>query len=130
MKLYLNFLFILFCTIFSAQNKESNSLNKEKTIAKTSVLNINREKYQSKFSDSILVTESKKDNLISEKNVKTLDSKKAFSEIKTDQEKSTAEQNISIEQEINAVLNYKVNRVWRRDLYCFACENYDSGKVA
>jgi hypothetical protein len=101
MKLCLNLLFILCFTIFSAQKKES---------------------------DSTLISKDK--NLISETNIKPLNNKKGISNTKTDSKKSIAEQNISIEQEINAVLNYKINRVWRRDLYCFACEIYNSGKVA
>ncbi|MDF2554039.1 MAG: hypothetical protein K0R77_3314 [Chryseobacterium sp.] len=47
-----------------------------------------------------------------------------------DTETSIAIQNIDIIKEINAVLNYKINRIWRRDLYCLVCENFDAGKAA
>jgi hypothetical protein len=46
------------------------------------------------------------------------------------EKKSIVTQNIDIVQEINAVLNYKINRIWRRDLYCLVCENFDEGRAA
>lgn len=90
-------------TIFSAQNNESDSV----------------------------AAQHNKENLIhSGKSTQNNDHKETSTEIKSDKEKTVIAQNIDIVREINAVLNYKINRVWRRDLYCFACENYDSGKIA
>lgn len=130
MKAYLNLLFLFCFTIFSAQNKEPDSSNQKMTDTKTTILNIDNEKSQSYNSDSVLLSDKKEDNLIDEKKVKSPDHKKA-SEIKSDTEQTLAEQNINIVQEINAVLNYKVNRVWRKDLYCLVCiKNSDSGRAA
>lgn len=100
------------------------------TDTKTAILNIDNEKSQSYNSDSILQSEKRGDHLIDEKKIKNPDYKKA-SETKSDTEKSIADQNINIVQEINAVLNYKVNRVWRKDLYCLVCiKNSDPGRAA
>jgi hypothetical protein len=115
MKAHLNLLFLFCFTIFSAQNKEPDSSNQKMTDTKTMILNIDHEKSQSYNSDSALLSEKKEDNLIDEKKT----------------EKSIADQNINIVQEINAVLNYKVNRIWRKDLYCLVCiKNSDPGRAA
>lgn len=130
MKSYLNLLFIFCFAIFSAQNKELDSSNQIMTDTKTTILNIDNQKSQSYNSDSALLSEKKEDNLIDEKKIKSPDHKKA-SETKSDTEKSIVDQNINIVQEINAVLNYKVNRVWRKDLYCLVCiKNSDPGRAA
>lgn len=130
MKSYLNLLFLFCFAIFSAQNKEPDSSNQKMTDTKTAILNIDHERSQSYNSDSVLLSEKREDHLIDEKKIKSLDHKKA-SETKSDTEKSIADQNINIVQEINAVLNYKVNRVWRKDLYCLVCiKNSDSGRAA
>lgn len=130
MKSYLNLLFIFCFTIFSAQNKEPNFSNQKMTETKTTILNIDTERSQSYHSDSALLSEKKEDHLINEKKIKSPDHKKA-SETKSDTEKTVADQNINIVQEINAVLNYKVNRVWRKDLYCLVClKNSDPRKAA
>lgn len=104
MKLNLSFLLIFIFTIFSAQKKSS---------------------------DTAAISQNKKNQIISEKVAKT-DETTEHKKVSSEQQKDTATlaQNIDIVREINAVLNYKVNRVWRRDLYCFACEVYDSGKIA
>lgn len=129
MKSYLNLLFIFCFAIFSAQNREPDSSNQKITETKTTILNIDNEKSQSYNSDSVLLSEKKEDHLI-EKKIKSRDQKKA-SEKKSDIEKNLADQNINIVQEINAVLNYKVNRVWRKDLYCLVCiKNSDPGRAA
>jgi len=100
------------------------------TDTKTTILNIDNEKSQSYPSDSVLLSEKKEDHLINEKKIKSPDHKKD-SETKSDTEKTLADQNINIVQEINAVLNYKVYRVWRKDLYCLACiKNSDPGRAA
>lgn len=103
MKLNLSFLLIFIFTIFSAQKKSS---------------------------DTAAISQNKKNQIISEK-AKT-DETTEHKKVSSEQQKDTATlaQNIDIVREINAVLNYKINRVWRRDLYCFACEVYDSGKIA
>lgn len=130
MKSYLNLLFIFCFAIFSAQNKEPDSSNQKMTDTKTMILNIDHEKSQSYNSDSVLLSEKKEDHLIDEKRIKSPDHKKA-SETKSDTEKSIADRNINIVQEINAVLNYKVNRVWRKDLYCLVCiKTSDPGRAA
>lgn len=113
MKLCLNFLFIFSFTIFSAQNKELNFSSHKKT----DPVNIDFKNAQHNSSDSILTTESKENPIISGKKTEST-------------EELIADQNTNIVQEINAVLNYKVNRVWKRDLYCLVCENYDSGRLA
>lgn len=57
--------------------------------------------------------------------------KKKSSNKKSNTEKSKLAQNISIDQEINTVLNYRVNRIWREDLYCLVCmKNYNSERAA
>ena len=104
MKLNLSFLLIFIFTIFSAQKKAS---------------------------DTAAISQSNKNQILSEKVMKTNETTEQ-KKISFEQQKDTATlvQNIDIVREINAVLNYKINRVWRRDLYCFACEVYDSGKIA
>lgn len=57
--------------------------------------------------------------------------KENSSDKKSNTKKSKIAQNINIVQEINTVLNYRVNRIWREDLYCLVCmKNYNSAKVA
>lgn len=57
--------------------------------------------------------------------------KKNSSDKKSNTEKSKIAQNTSIDQEINTVLNYRVNRIWRQDLYCLVCmKNYNSERAA
>ena len=130
MKSYLNFLFIFCFAIFSAQNKEPDSSKQKMTDTKITILNIDNERSQSYNYDSVLLSDKKEDHLIDEKKIKSRDHKKA-SETKSDTEKSIADQNINIVQEINAVLNYKVNRVWRKDLYCLVCiKKSDPGRAA
>lgn len=98
------------------------------TDTKTTILNIDNDKSQSY--NSALLSDKKENHLIDEKKVKSPDHKKA-SETKSDTEKSIADQNINIVQEINSVLNYKVNRVWRKDLYCLVCiKNSNPGRAA
>ncbi|UFH33462.1 hypothetical protein LNP04_07070 [Chryseobacterium sp. C-71] len=128
MKSYLNLLFIFCFTIFSAQNKEPDSSNQKVKVKTDTILNVNNGKSQSY--NSALLSEKKKENLTDDKKIKSPDHKKT-SQTKSDTEKSIADQNINIVQEINAVLNYKVNRVWRKDLYCLVCiKNSDSGRAA
>lgn len=98
------------------------------TNTKTTILSIDNEKSQPY--NSALLSEKKEKNLTDDKKIKSPDHKKA-SETKSDTEKSIADQNINIVQEINAVLNYKVNRVWRKDLYCLVCiKNSNPGRAA
>ncbi|AZB30805.1 hypothetical protein [Chryseobacterium balustinum] len=96
MKLFLTLLFIVSFALVSAQNKD--------------LINVKRN-----ISDSTLISESKKSDFISKAE------KETSSDIKSSPEKSTLAENINIDQEINTVLNYKVNRIWREDLYCLVC---------
>lgn len=106
MKLFLTLLFIVSFALVSAQNKEL-------IIVKRNI------------SDSTLISESKKNSLISKVD------KEASSDKKSNTEKPKIAQNISIDQEINTVLNYRVNRIWREDLYCLVCmKNYNSERAA
>lgn len=106
MKLFLTLLFIVSFALVSAQNKE--------------LINVKRN-----ISDSTLISESKKNNLISKVH------KETSSEKKSNTEKSNIAQNINIIQEINTVLNYRINRIWRQDLYCLVCvKNYNSERAA
>lgn len=113
MKLCLSLLFLFCFTIFSAQQKVSDSSSQKKTDAE----NIDRKNAQPNSSDSVIVPERKENPLIFTKKTEST-------------EDSIADQNISILQEINTVLNYKLNRVWKRDLYCLVCENHDSRRMA
>ncbi|WP_159473500.1 hypothetical protein [Chryseobacterium sp. 18068] len=106
MKLFLTLLFIVSFALVSAQNNELINL-KQNT------------------SDSTLISKSKKNELISKVE------KEASSDTKSNTEKSAVAQNINIVQEINTVLNYKINRIWKEDLYCLVCQkNYSSRLVA
>ncbi|MCX8524295.1 hypothetical protein OF897_10270 [Chryseobacterium formosus] len=107
MKLHLTLLFIFSFALFSAQNKE---LNHEKQI----------------ISDSV----SLKDKAILERNMKDLENIKSNSKVKSETQESVAK-GITIVQGIDRILNYKVNRVWREDLYCLVClKNFRSGRMA
>lgn len=107
MKLHLTLLFIFSFALFSAQNKE---LNHEKQI----------------ISDSV----SLKDKAILERNMKDLENIKSNSKAKSETQESVAK-GITIVQGIDRILNYKVNRVWREDLYCLVClKNVRSGRMA
>lgn len=107
MKLYLILLFIFSFPLFSAQNKE---LTNEKQIN----------------SDSV----SRKDKALLEQNMKDLENIKSNSKAKPETKESVAK-GITIVQGIDRMLNYKVNRVWRADLYCLVClKNYRSGRMA
>ncbi|MCX8531885.1 hypothetical protein [Chryseobacterium luquanense] len=107
MKLHLTLLFIFSFVLFSAQNKE---LNHEKQI----------------ISDSV----SLKDKAILERNMKDLENIKSNSKAKSETPESVAK-GITIVQGIDRILNYKVNRVWREDLYCLVClKNLRSGRMA
>lgn len=106
MKLFLTLLFIVSFALVSAQNKEL-------IIVKRNI------------SDSTLLSESKKNELISK-----ID-EGASADTKSNTDKSNLAENINIVQEINTVLNYKVNRIWREDLYCLVCvKNYNSERAA
>ncbi|MEG1590909.1 hypothetical protein [Chryseobacterium sp.] len=106
MKLFLTLLFIISFALVSAQNKEL--INEKQNI-----------------SDSILISKTKKNELISKVE------KEASADTKSNTEKSNLVQNINIVQEINTVLNYKVNRIWREDLYCLVCgKNSRSSRIA
>ncbi|OBW39526.1 hypothetical protein AB670_04136 [Chryseobacterium sp. MOF25P] len=96
MKLFLTLLFIISFALVTAQNKEL--INEKQNI-----------------SDSILISKTKKNELISKVE------KETSSDTKSNTEKSDLAENINIVQEINTVLNYKVNRIWREDLYCLFC---------
>jgi len=107
MKLFLILLFIFSFSLFSAQNKEG--------INETQIT-----------SDSV----SLKDKALLEQNMKDLESVKSNSKIKPETEKSVAKE-INMVQGIDRILNYKVNRVWREDLYCLVCrKNYSSREIA
>jgi len=106
MKLFLTLLFIVSFALVSAQNKE--------------LINVKRN-----ISDSTLISESKKNNLISKVD------KEALADTKSNTDKSNLAENINIVQEINTVLNYRVNRIWRQDLYCLVCmKNHNSERAA
>jgi hypothetical protein len=107
MKLHLTLLFIFSFALFSSQHKE---LNHEKQI----------------ISDSV----SLKDKTILERNMKDLENIKSNSKAKSETQESVAK-GITIVQGIDRILNYKVNRVWREDLYCLVClKNFRSGRMA
>lgn len=106
MKLFLTLLFIVSFALVSAQNKEL-------IIVKPNI------------SDSTLISESKKNSLISKVD------KEASADTKSNTDKSNLAENINIVQEINTVLNYRINRIWRQDLYCLVCmKNYNSERAA
>ncbi|MBM7417527.1 MULTISPECIES: hypothetical protein [Chryseobacterium] len=106
MKLFLTLLFIVSFALVSAQNKEL-------IIVKRNI------------SDSTLISESKKNSLISKVD------KEASADKKSNTDKSNLAENINIVQEINTVLNYRINRIWRQDLYCLVCmKNYNSERAA
>lgn len=113
MKLCLNLLFFFCFSVFSAQHKASDSLNQKKTDA----VNIHPKTAQSSSLDASAGAESKEYLRTSIKKTESID-------------ETVADQNTSIVQEINAVLNYQLNRVWKRDLYCLVCENYSRGRMA
>lgn len=71
-------------------------------------------------------------NKTSESMIVIIDKENATKEkFKLNTEKSNVAQNINIVQEINTVLNYRVNRIWRQDLYCLVCmKNYNSERAA
>ncbi|WP_404987187.1 hypothetical protein ACI513_10100 [Chryseobacterium sp. M5] len=106
MKLFLTLLFIVSFALVSAQNKEL-------IIVKRNI------------SDSTLISESKKNSLISKVD------KEVSADTKSNTDKSNLAENINIVQEINTVLNYRINRIWRQDLYCLVCmKNYNSERAA
>jgi len=107
MKSYLFLLFIFSFSLFSAQNKEE--------INETQIT-----------SDSV----SLKDKALLERNMKDLKNIQSNSKIKPETKESVAK-GITIVQGIDRILNYKVNRVWREDLYCLVCrKNYSSKEIA
>lgn len=105
MKLYLTLLFIFSFALISAQ---STNFNSEKGRVSDSTVNGKKSFSDKKFEDL--------------KEKVTTDSKDKV-------QKSIAGQNIV--QEINVILNYKVNRVWSEDLYCLVClKNRKSRQIA
>ncbi|MCD1118693.1 hypothetical protein [Chryseobacterium turcicum] len=104
MKSFLTFLFIFSVfALFSGQNKELT------------------DKHQY-VSDSTLM----KNNYNSEIETKKLKENETHPE----SEKVIAKK-IIIVNAIDRILNYKVNRVWREDLYCLVCKkNYASREIA
>lgn len=112
MKLLIQFIALFCCQFIFAQGSEYTSEQKLKQDSTNSRF-YNSEK---KLLDSTSIADK----------TKGIENKKKSS----DTEKSIVTQNIDIIKEINAVLNYKINRIWRRDLYCLVCENFDIGRVA
>lgn len=111
------YLILLFCSqLIFAQNSESITEKKFKQDS-TNLRSYNLEK---NISDSASVSDK----------TKVIENKKSSFDTKKDTEKSIVNQHIDIVQEINAVLNYKINRIWRKDLYCLVCKNLDVGRVA
>lgn len=107
MKLHLILLFIFSFALFSAQNKQD--------INETQIT-----------SDSV----SLKDKALLEQIMKDLENIKSNSKGKSETQESVAK-GITIVQGIERILNYKVNRVWREDLYCLVClKNLRSGRMA
>lgn len=104
MKSSLTFLFILSTVaLFSAQNKELT------------------DKHQS-VSDSTLMK--------NDYNLEIETKKLKENETHSESEKVIAKK-IIIVNAIDKILNYKVNRVWREDLYCLVCKkNYASREIA
>ncbi|MCU7618780.1 hypothetical protein NZ698_16415 [Chryseobacterium sp. PBS4-4] len=116
MKLLIQFI-VLFCGQFIfGQNSEYTSEQKLKQDS-THLRSYHSEK---NLLDSTFVANKTKE----------IENKKTFPNIKKDNKQSISTQNIDIVQEINAVLNYKINRIWRQDLYCLVCENFDPGLAA
>ncbi len=116
MKLLIQFIALFCCQFIFAQGSERVSEQKFKQDS----INLRSLSLDQYISDSASATDKTKE----------IENKKPSFDTKTDTEKSIATQNIDIIKEINAVLNYKINRIWRRDLYCLVCENFDAGKAA
>ncbi|MDQ8141930.1 hypothetical protein [Chryseobacterium sp. CFS15] len=126
MKLFLQFILLFSFHFIFAQNTEhkpesslkQDSVNVQNKVAEIMMVNVDKDKSQSQTSDSEVKT-------------KNLTTPKASSDTKSTKEKSAIVQNINIVQEINTVLNYKINRIWREDLYCLVCQkNYSSRHIA
>jgi len=124
MKLFLQFILLFSFHFIFAQNTEhkpegslkQDSANVQNKVAEIMMVNVDKDKSQT--SDSEVKT-------------KNLTTPKASSDTKSTKEKSAIVQNINIVQEINTVLNYKINRIWREDLYCLVCQkNYSSRHIA
>lgn len=128
MKLFLTLILLFSFHFIFAQNIEQtpenklkqDSVNLQNKVDEIMMVNVDEEKPQLYTSD-----------LISEVNTKNLNIPKTSSDTKSTTEKSAIAQNINIVQEINTVLNYKINRIWREDLYCLVCQkNYSSRHIA
>lgn len=107
MKLYLTLFFIFNFAGISAQNKK---LTDPQTSRFDSLLIINDPTSQ------IITPDLRKINAHIISNTKN---------------KGSVVKNITIVQEISEILNYKANRIWRKDLYCLVCtKNSKSGQIA
>lgn len=116
MKLFLQFILLFSFHFIFAQNTE----HKPENSLKQDSVNV-----QNKVAEIMIV------NVDEEKNNSNLNNQKTSLDRKSSKEKSAVAQNINIVQEINTVLNYKINRIWREDLYCLVCQkNYSSRHIA
>lgn len=107
MKLYLILFLIFSFALFSAQHTAR--------INKTPIT-----------SDSV----SLKDKAILEQNTKDPENINSNSRAKPETQESVVKE-ITIVQGLDIILNYKVNRVWREDLYCWVClKSLKSARVA
>lgn len=125
MKLFLQFILLFSFHFIFAQNTEhksenslkQDSVNVQNKVAEIMMVNVDKDKSQSQTSDSEVKT-------------KNLTTPKTSLDTKSTTEKSAIAQNINIVQEINTVLNYKINRIWREDLYCLVCQKNYSPRLA
>jgi|GEM_PF-1118161 len=125
MKLFLTLILLFSFHFIFAQNTEykpenslkQDSVNVQNKVAEIMMVNVDKDKSQSQTSDSEVKT-------------KNLTTPKTSSDTKSTTEKSAIAQNINIVQEINTVLNYKINRIWREDLYCLVCQKNYSPRLA
>jgi len=115
MKLFLQFILLFSFHFIFAQNTEHKAENS----LKQDSVNV-----QNKVDEIMMV------NVDEEKNNSNLNNQKTSLDRKSSKEKSEVAQNINIVQEINTVLNYKINRIWREDLYCLVCQKNYSPRLA
>jgi len=115
MKSFLTLILLFCCHFIFAQNIEHTPENK----LKQDSVNL-----QNKVAEIMMV------NIDEEKNNSNLNNQKTSLDRKSSKEKSEVAQNINIVQEINTVLNYKINRIWREDLYCLVCQKNYSPRLA
>lgn len=105
MKLFLPIIFLLSCHFTFAQSQPHENQSKADSVTTT-------------LKQSIVKTESQNPKI-----------PKISTDKKSDPKKSVAEQDLDLE--IRAILDYRLNRVLREDLFCLICEvGFDDGQLA